>query len=165
MTGPQIIRKCGPDDEAIILAIINESAKAYSGVIPADCYHEPYMQLDELRREMKQMTFFTYEDHGTPVGVVGYQPVKDVTLVRHLYVLRRHQRRGIGKKLLDHVISLARTRRVLVGTWTAATWAIRFYERNGFKLMPNKNKLLRKYWNIPRRQIMLSVVLGFRKSC
>ena len=158
------IRSCGRNDEGTILTIINESAKAYSAVIPADGYHEPYMPLNELRKEMDAMTFFAYEEDGMLQGVVGYQPFKDVTLVRHLYVLPEHQRCGIGKKLLEHVISMAKTRRILVGTWKAATWAIRFYEKNGFKLLPNKDELLRKYWKIPELQIELSVVLGFEKS-
>jgi GNAT superfamily N-acetyltransferase len=121
------------------------------------------MPLNELRKEIDEMTFFAYEENGMR-GVVGYQPVKNVTLVRHLYVLPEYQRRGIGKKLLEHVIHIAKTRRILVGTWEAATWAIRFYEKNGFELLPNKNELLRNYWNVPERQIELSVVLGFEKS-
>jgi GNAT superfamily N-acetyltransferase len=121
------------------------------------------MPLNELRKEIVEMTFFAYEENGM-LGVVGYQPVKDVTLVRHLYVLPEYQRRGIGKKLLKHVIHIAKTRRILVGTWEAATWAIRFYEKNGFELVPNKNELLRNYWNVPERQIDLSVVLGLEKS-
>lgn len=157
------IRACGRDDQMSILTIINESAKAYLGVIPADRYHEPYMALDELRREMDEMTFFAYEENGI-LGVVGYQPVKDVTLVRHLYVLSKFQRLGIGKELLEHSIRTAKTRRILVGTWEAAAWAIKFYQKNGFKLLPTKNELLRKYWNIPERQVELSVVLGLEKS-
>jgi len=158
-----IIRICSHEDQAIIFAIINDSAKAYRSVIPADRYHEPYMPLNELRKEIDEMTFFAYEENGM-LGVVGYQPVKDVTLVRHLYVLPEYQRRGIGKKLLKHVIHIAKTRRILVGTWETATWAIRFYEKNGFELVPNKNELLRNYWNVPERQIDLSVVLGLEKS-
>ena len=158
------IKICDQNDEATILTIINESAKAYKGVIPADRYHEPYLPMNELRREMDEMTFFAYEENGILVGVVGYQPVKEVTLVRHLYVLPKHQRCGIGKKLIEHVIHIAKTRRILVGTWEAATWAIRFYEKNDFKLLPNKDEFLREYWNIHERQIELSVVLGFEKS-
>lgn len=157
-----MIRKCNQEDEAEIFKIINESAKAYKDVIPEDCYHEPYMPLKELRREMSEMTFFGYEEQGKLLGVVGHQPVKDVTLVRHIYVLPEHQRRGIGSRLLRHVMSMATSRRILVGTWKAASWAIRFYEKHGFKLLPNKNELLRKYWRIPERQIELSVVLGLK---
>ena len=158
------IRTCGQDDQTTILTIINDSAKAYRSVIPADRYHEPYMPLNELRKEMGEMTFFAFEENGMLLGVAGYQLVKDVTLVRHLYVLPEYQRRGIGKKLLKHVIHIAKTRRILVGTWEAAAWAIKFYEKNGFELLPNKNELLRKYWNIPERQIELSAVLGLEKS-
>ena len=156
------VRICGRNDQTKIFAIINDSAKAYRSVIPADRYHEPYMPLDELRKEFDEMTFFAYEEKEM-LGVVGYQPVKDVTLVRHLYVVPGYQRRGIGKKLLEHVIHMAKTRRILVGTWGAAIWAIRFYEKNGFELLPNKDELLRNYWNVPERQIQLSVVLGMEK--
>ncbi len=154
---------CEQEDEAAILKIINESAGAYSGVIPEDRYHEPYMGSEELREEMRQMTFFGYEAEGTLLGVAGYQPVKDVTLVRHLYVLPEYQRSGIGGELLRHVVGVASTRRILVGTWVAAEWAIRFYEKHGFKLQSNKDELLREYWKIPERQVELSVVLGIEK--
>lgn len=157
-----MIRKCGLKDEEIIFKIINESAKAYKAVIPADRYHEPYMPLEELRGEMSEMTFFGYEDEGKLLGVAGFKPVKDVTLVRHTYVLPKHQRRGIGGKLLNHIKRITTTQQLLVGTWEAATWAIRFYEKYGFRLLPNKDELLRKYWKIPERQIELSVVLGIR---
>ena len=154
---------CEQEDEAAILKIINESAGAYRGVIPEDRYHEPYMGSEELREEMHQMTFFGYEAEGTLLGVAGYQPVKDVTLVRHLYVLPGYQRSGIGGGLLRHVVGVASTRRILVGTWADAEWAIRFYEKHGFKLQSNKDELLRKYWKIPERQVELSVVLGIEK--
>jgi GNAT superfamily N-acetyltransferase len=154
---------CEQEDEAAILKIINESAGAYRGVIPEDRYHEPYMGSEELREEMRQMTFFGYEAEGRLLGVAGYQPVKDVTLVRHLYVLPEYQRSGIGGELLRHVVGVANTRRILVGTWVAAQWAIHFYEQHGFKLQSNKDELLRKYWKIPERQVELSVVLGIEK--
>jgi GNAT superfamily N-acetyltransferase len=157
------IRRCEREDEPEILSIINESARAYHDVIPPDRYHEPYMPTDELHREMSEMTLFGCERNGRLLGVIGYQPVKDVTLVRHLYVRPEYQRHGIGRKLTEHIIGLAKTRRILVGTWQAATWAIEFYKRLGFKLLPNKDELLRDYWKIPERQIGLSVVLGFEK--
>ena len=155
-----MIRMCDQADGASIFKVINESASAYRGVIPEDRYHEPYMSSKELHEEMHQMTFFGYEAGGGLLGVVGYQPVKDVTLVRHLYVLPENQRSGIGGKLLGHVIGVVSTRRILVGTWAAAEWAINFYEKHGFKLQSNKYELLRKYWKIPERQVELSVVLG-----
>jgi len=160
MSCRNLIRKCSQDDEQAILKIINGSAKAYRGVIPGDRYHEPYMRLEELRREMSEVTFFGYQEDDKLLAVGGYQPVEDVTLVRHIYVLPEHQRRGIGGKLLRHIMSIATTREVLVGTWEAATWAIRFYQKHGFRLAPNKDELLRKYWKIPQRQIDNSVVLG-----
>jgi GNAT superfamily N-acetyltransferase len=160
MRNQQRIRKCSQEDELAILSIINESAKAYAGVIPEDRYHEPYMSLEELRGEMSQMIFFAYQEDEKFLAVAGYQPVGDVTLVRHIYVLPKHQRRGIGSKLLSHIVSIATTRKVFVGTWETATWAIRFYQKHGFRLAPNKDELLRKYWKIPERQIDLSVVLA-----
>jgi GNAT superfamily N-acetyltransferase len=164
MSCQDLIKKCDQEDEEVILKIINESAKSYRGVIPEDCYHEPYMSLEELRKEMHGMTFFAYQERDKILGVAGYQPVEDVVLVRHIYVLSEHQRRGVGRKLLRHIIRIATTRRILVGTWEAAAWAIRFYEKHGFKLQPNKDELLRAYWEIPERQIDLSVVLALDKS-
>ena len=155
-----MIRTCDRKDERAIFDIINESARAYRGVIPEDRYHEPYMPLQELRNEMREMTFFGYMEEGRLLGVAGFQPVKDVTLVRHVYVLPEHQRRGIGGRLLSHIKRVTTTQQLLVGMWEAATWAVRFYEKYGFRLLPNKDELLRKYWNIPDRQIKLSVVLG-----
>jgi GNAT superfamily N-acetyltransferase len=164
MSSRPSIRYCERKDESEILSIINESARAYRNVIPPDRYHEPYMPADELRKEMSEMTFFGYEQNGRLLGIVGYQPNKDVTLVRHLYVRTEQQRHGIGSKLTEHVIGLAKTRRILVGTWEAAVWAIEFYEKCGFKLLQDKDKLLREYWKIPERQVELSVVLGLDKS-
>ena len=140
--------------------IINEAAKAYEGVIPADRYHQPYMPIDELGQEMKEMTFFGWEEDGELVGVMGFQPVKDVTLIRHAYVLPQWQRKGIGSKLLNHLKGLVTMTHLLVGTWADARWAIVFYQRHGFSLMPNKDDLLQTYWNISQRQIETSVVLG-----
>jgi len=155
-----MIRQCQPRDINRIYFIINEAAKAYEDVIPADCYHQPYMPMDELEQEMKRMTFFGWEVNGELVGVMGFEPVKDVALIRHAYVLPRWQGQGIGSKLLNHLKGLVTTSRLLVGTWADATWAIEFYERRGFSLMPNKDELLKTYWDIPQRQIETSVVLG-----
>ena len=155
-----MIRKCQPSDIARMYFIINEAAKAYDGAIPPDCYHQPYMPADELNREMNQMTFFGWEAHGELVAVMGFQPVRDVTLIRHAYVLPEYQRQGIGDKLLSYLRNLVATSRLLVGTWADASWAIAFYEKRGFSLMPDKDGLLKTYWNISRRQIETSVVLG-----
>jgi len=143
-----------------IYSIINEAAKAYEGVIPADRYHQPYMPMAELKREMKQMTFFGEEINGELVGVMGFQPVRNITLIRHAYVLPQWQRQGIGSSLLDYLEQLVATPRLLVGTWAEARWAIAFYQKHGFQLMPDKDELLRTYWNIPQRQVETSVVLG-----
>ena len=155
-----MIRKCQPDDAKRIYFIVNEAAKAYEGIIPADCFHQPYMPVDELEREMKRMTFFGWEVNGELVGVIGSEPIKDVTLIRHAYVLPRWQRQGIGSKLLNHLKGLVATSRLLVGTWSDATWAINFYKKHGFSLLPDKDELLKTYWDIPQRQIETSVVLG-----
>ena len=155
-----MIKELSLGDLGRIYEIINEAAHAYQNVIPHDCYHEPYMTKEELYREMRNLTFFGWSQGGKTVGVIGFQPVKDVTLVRHAYVLPKYQRKGIGTKLLNHVQQMTGTKRLLVGTWADAIWAVQFYQEHGFKLMPQKDELLRKYWNISLRQIETSVVLG-----
>ena len=155
-----MIRKLSFKDKNVIWDIINEAARAYKRVIPNDCYHEPYMPREELHHEMKSMVFFGWQKEGRLVGVMGFQPVKDVTLIRHTYVLSDYQRKGIGSKLLNHMKQITETKHLLVGTWIDANWAIEFYRRHRFKLMPNKDELLGLYWNIPRRQVETSVVLG-----
>jgi len=155
-----MIRKCQANDAQRMYFIINEAAKAYDGVIPADRYHQPYMPMDELEEEMKRMTFFGWEVNGELVGVMGIEPIKDVTLIRHTYVLPQWQRQGIASKLLNRLKSLVTTSRLLVGTWADVHWAIVFYQKHGFNLLPDKDELLKRYWDIPQRQIETSVVLG-----
>jgi len=152
------------DDIERILFIINEAARAYEGVIPDDCYDQPYMSLDELKQEMERITFFGCEVGGELSGVMGIEAIKDVTLIRHAYVLPQHQRQGIASQLLDYLEGLVTTPRLLVGTWAAAQWAIGFYQKHGFKLLPNKDELLKTYWDIHQRQIETSVVLGINIS-
>ncbi|MFC2006313.1 GNAT family N-acetyltransferase [Chloroflexota bacterium] len=156
-----MIRKCQPGDTARIYFIINEAAKAYEGVIPPDRYHQPYMPLAELEQEMKRMAFFGWEANKGLVGVMGFEPIKDVTLIRHAYVLPEWQKQGIGSKLLNHLKDIVTTSRLLVGTWADAHWAIRLYQKQGFTILPNKDELLKTYWDIPQRQIETSVVLGW----
>jgi GNAT superfamily N-acetyltransferase len=155
-----MIRKCQPSDTERMYFIINKAAKAYKGIIPADCYHQPYMPMDELNQEMGRMNFFGWEANGELVAVVGFQLVKDITLIRHAYVLPEWQKQGIGNKLLSHLKGLVTTSRLLVGTWADASWAITFYKKHGFNLLPGKKELLKTYWDIPQRQIETSVVLG-----
>jgi GNAT superfamily N-acetyltransferase len=157
-----MIRECTAGDADRIYLIINEAAKAYDGVIEADCYHQPYMPREELEREMQRVTFHGWEAGGGLVGIMGLEPVQDVTLIRHAYVLPAFQGQGIGSKLLAHLETITATPRLLVGTWAAAYWAVAFYHGRGFKLMADKDELLAKYWDIPRRQIETSVVLGKR---
>jgi GNAT superfamily N-acetyltransferase len=159
MTG---IRLCRDDERATILAIVNAAAEAYRGVIPPDRWHEPYMSASELDREIAAgVAFWGHEGHGGLVGVMGIQPVRDVDLIRHAYVLPRSQRRGVGAALLQR-LTATRSRRVLVGTWAAAEWAIRFYRRHGFAPVPQERTaaLLGTYWQISDRQIETSVVLA-----
>ena len=155
-----MIRRLSADNADAIYHVINEAAGAYQGAIPDDCYHEPYMPMEELGREMAGMTFFGCWEEDRLVGVMGFQPVKDVTLIRHAYVLPEYQRKGIGARLLDHLRSLTGTQRLLVGTWADARWALDFYQKHGFSLMSDKDGLLRTYWDIPDRQVETSVVLG-----
>lgn len=154
-----MIRKCQADDAQRIYFIINEAAKAYEGVIPADRCKQPYMTMGELTREIKRMTFFGWEVNEEFVGVMGFEPIKDATLIRHSYVLPQWQQQGIGSKLLNHLKNLVTTPRLLVGTWADAKWAVEFYQKHDFSLSPNKDELLKTYWDIPRRQIETSVVL------
>ncbi len=155
-----MIRPCDDDDIQLVYEIINDAAIAYKGVIPDDCWHEPYMPLDELQREAAEMTFYGFEEDGRLVGVIGYQPLEDVTLLRHLYVETARQRRGLGSALLRHVVGLAATPRLLVGMWADAAWAVRFYQRHGFSLLPDGDRLLRTYWTVPDRQRQASIVMG-----
>jgi len=159
-----MIRICQLGDIDRMHFIINEAAKAYKGIIPADCYHQPYMAMDELKQEMKQMTFFGQEVNRKLVGVMGFQLIKDVTLIRHAYILPHWQKQGIGSRLLNHLKGLVATSRLLVGTWADAYWAIAFYQKRGFSLLPDKDELLKTYWDIPQRQIETSVVLGIDRG-
>ena len=155
------IRPCRDDERAAILAIVNAAAEVYRGVIPADRWHEPYMPAGELDAEIQAgVAFWGYEDDGELVGIMGIQHVDDVDLIRHAYVLPDRQGRGIGGELLEQLAGSA-TRRMLVGTWAAAGWAIDFYQRHGFVMIPAAEtpELLRTYWAIPDRQIQTSVVL------
>jgi GNAT superfamily N-acetyltransferase len=158
------IRRCLADERQAVLSVINAAAGAYRDVIPADRWHDPYMPSHELDAEIAGgVDFWGYEAAGCLIGVMGIQPVLDVHLIRHAYVLPSQQRLGVGGALLSHLRPLS-TRRMLVGTWAAADWAIRFYQRHGFELLePARSaSLLRSYWTIPDRQIETSVVLESR---
>ena len=155
------VRRCREDERPAILAIVNAAAQAYRGVIPPDRWHDPYMSGEELDGEIAAgVVFLGYEDGGALLGVMGIQPVGDVDLIRHAYVAPDAQRRGVGGALLEHLAAGA-SRRLLVGTWAAAGWAVDFYRRNGFELLaPERGaELLRAYWSIPERQVETSVVL------
>lgn len=157
-----MIRLCGDSDFEAICYIINEAAGVYKGIIPPDCWKEPYMQEDELRHEIKAgVEFRGYEEDGELAGVMGIQNVLDVTLIRHAYVRTKSQNRGIGGELLA-ALREKTTRPVLIGTWAAAVWAIHFYEKHGFRMVTpeEKDQLLKKYWTIPARQIETSIVLA-----
>lgn len=156
-----MIRLCTPADFDVIHAIINEAAEAYRGVIPSDCWHDPYMSAAALAREIDAgMEFSGFDDSGGLTGVMGIQPVRDVFLIRHAYVRAAHRNRGIGAQLLRSLIGRA-TAPLLVGTWAAAVWAICFYQRHGFRLVSTseKDSLLTTYWTISERQRENSVVL------
>jgi GNAT superfamily N-acetyltransferase len=156
------IRPCRDDERPAILAIVNAAAEAYRGVIPADRWHEPYMPASELDAEIAAgVAFWGYEAGGALVGIMGIQPVRDVHLIRHAYVLPRSQGRGVGGALLEH-LAASTARPMLVGTWAAAEWAIGFYRGHGFELLSAERSaaLLKAYWTIPDRQIDASVVLA-----
>ena len=157
-----IIRKCTGNDLPALYAIINDAAQAYKGVIPADRWHEPYMPMDGLRQEIRGgVQFWGYESDGEIIGMMGIQDKSDVALIRHAYVKTTRRNQGIGTKLLRYLEQMT-TKPILIGTWADATWAIRFYEKNGYRRLSRKDteRLLRRYWSVPDRQIATSVVLA-----
>ena len=157
-----MIRVCIGDDFEAIFQVINDAAEAYRGIIPVDRWHEPYMPREELRAEVSAgVAFLGYEKDGELAGVMGTQDVQDVTLIRHAYVRTAQRGQGIGGELLGRIMDQA-TKPILIGTWADAVWAVRFYENHGFKVVSTQEKetLLRKYWNVPDRQIETSVVLA-----
>jgi GNAT superfamily N-acetyltransferase len=157
-----MIRACTAADLPQMFSIINDAAQAYKGIIPADRWHEPYMPMDELKAQIADgIVFSGYESGGKLVGVMGIQDKGEVTLIRHAYVRSSERRKGVGEKLLKHLEATSR-KPVLIGTWTDAAWAIRFYEKNGYRVQSRAetDRLLRKYWSIPERQIDTSVVLA-----
>ncbi len=156
-----MIRRCNDDDFELIYEIINDAARAYEGVIPADVWNEPYMSREELRREIAdEVVFWGWQESGELAGVMGIQDVQDVTLIRHAYVRTAKRNQGIGGRLLAYLREQA-SLLMLVGTWAEAVWAIHFYEKHGFGLVTaeEKDRLLKKYWSVPPRQIETSVVL------
>ncbi|UCB43055.1 MAG: GNAT family N-acetyltransferase [Dehalococcoidales bacterium] len=155
-----MLRECRPKDADKLYQIINEAAKAYEGAIPDDCYHKPYMPADELEQEMARVTFYGWEADGELVGVMGLEAIKDTTLIRHAYVLPQWQKQGIASRLLEYLKDLTVTPQLLVGTWADASWALDFYQRRGFRFLPDKDRLLGTYWDISPRQVETSVVLG-----
>lgn len=157
-----MIRKCTDDDLPALYAIINDAAQAYKGVIPEDRWHEPYMPMQELNQEIRDgIQFWGYESNGELVGVMGIQDKGDVDLIRHAYVKTGRRRQGIGARLLRH-LEQTTSKPILIGTWAAATWAIRFYEKHGYRLLSRKDseRLLKQYWSVPDRQVATSVVLA-----
>jgi N-acetylglutamate synthase-like GNAT family acetyltransferase len=160
------IRALRPDERQTILEIINAAAQRYRGIIPEDRWHDPYMSADELETQITEgVEFHGLESYGEVLGVMGIQHMTDVDLIRHAYVRPGSQGSGIGGTLLTHLLDRAE-QPVLIGTWADATWAIKFYERHGFEVVPEeeKDRLLRKYWRIPERQIETSVVLRARPT-
>lgn len=158
----EMIRKCELRESETIHEIINDAAQAYKGVIPDDCWKEPYMSKKDLLQEIEAgVQFWGYLEDGQLIGVMGIQDVADVSLIRHAYVRTKKRNSGIGGKLIAHLKTLT-NKPLLIGTWAAANWAIGFYEKHGFKVVSieEKNSLLKKYWNVSERQIETSVVLA-----
>ena len=159
-----MIRKCLVTEIDTIYQIINDASIAYKGHIPPDRWKEPYMTMDELKHEISEgISFFCYEDDGEILGVMGVQDVMDVRLIRHAYVRTTKRKGGIGTQLL-HFLTDSQEKPILIGTWKDASWAINFYLKNGFRQVTEeeKNVLLKKYWNIPERQVETSIVLTNR---
>lgn len=161
-----LIRRSLAKDLRVMLAIVNDAAQAYRGVIPTDRWREPYMSFDELEKEIAAgVIFWVAEDQQPLLGVMGIQDKGEVALVRHAYITPSSQRKGVGTKLLRHVEALTGSKPVLVGTWADASWAIEFYCRNGYSVVSKKDRrfLLQKYWSIPQRQIETSIVLADKR--
>jgi N-acetylglutamate synthase-like GNAT family acetyltransferase len=161
-----MIRQCTQEDFTAILEIINDAAQAYKGVIPEDRWHEPYMPQEQLHQEIDSgVCFWGLEEDGWLTGVMGMQDKDDVTLIRHAYVRTNLRNCGTGSLLLKYLEAMTQ-KQILIGTWSDAVWAVTFYEKNGYRLVSpeEKNRLLKKYWNIPDRQIATSVVLAGAKS-
>ena len=157
-----MIRPCTDADLSEMYDIVNDAARAYKGVIPADRWHEPYMPMDELKAEIHDgVQFWGADDNGRLVGIMGVQDKGPVTLIRHAYVRTALRNRGIGTRLLRHLEQLT-GKPILIGTWTAASWAIRFYEKNYYRVLSRDDteRLLKKYWKIPERQVVTSTVLA-----
>ena len=157
-----MITECTKKNISNILYVINDASLKYKGIIPNDCWHEPYMTKQKLISEFANgVRMFGYNKDNTLVGVMGIQELKDVTLIRHAYILTPYQGIGIGKSLLQNLFKIKKNSCLLVGTWRDATWAIQFYEKFGFLLHTKKQtaQLLKKYWNLPSKQIENSVVL------
>ena len=157
-----MITECTKKNISNILYVINDASLKYKGIIPNDCWHEPYMTKQKLIYEFANcVRMFGYNKDNTLVGVMGIQELKDVTLIRHAYILTQYQGLGIGKSLLQHLFKIKISSRFLVGTWREATWAVKFYEKFGFALHTKKQtaRLLNKYWDLPSKQIKNSVVL------
>ena len=156
-----MIRKCSESDIDVIYEIINDAAQAYKGVIPEDRWHEPYMSLAELKQELEDgVVFWGFVENDNVIGVMGIQDKGDVALIRHAYIRTERKHEGIGSRLLQFLESET-TKTILIGTWADATWAINFYQKNGYRLVSEseKDQLLSEYWKIPERQIQTSVVL------
>lgn len=156
-----MVAKSQKEDFQQIYEIINDGASAYQGIIPADRWHNPYMTEEELTTQIGEgVQFWTYAQDSRIIGVMGIQFKGGVTLIRHAYVRTTEREKGVGSKLLAHLCATATTP-ILIGTWADAKWAVEFYQKHGFRLLPEeeKNSLLRKYWSVPVRQIETSVVL------
>ena len=157
-----MIRKYTKIDSSKVLHIINDAAKKYKGIIPDDCWHEPYMSEQELIDEFNdEVRMYGYHDNNKLIGVIGIQEVQDIILIRHAYTLTSYQNKGTGSAMLEYLLKKSQNSRLLVGTWKNATWAIQFYKKFDFIIHTKEETtlLLKKYWNIPTKQIENSVVL------
>ena len=149
-------------DASKILHIINDASLRYKGIIPDNCWQEPYMSEKELIDEFNDgVRMYGYHDNNKLIGVIGIQEVKDVILIRHAYTLISYQNKGTGSAMLEYLLKKNQNSRLLVGTWKNAEWAIRFYKKFGFIIHAKEQStlLLKKYWKIPSKQIKNSVVL------
>ncbi|RJQ79504.1 MAG: N-acetyltransferase [Desulfobacteraceae bacterium] len=162
MKGKDVLRPCEPNDFEDIYTIINDGAQAYKGVIPADRWHDPYMSRPDLEGEIQDnVLFWGIEQRGRLTAVMGIQDKGEVNLIRHAYVRTQCHRQGLGSRLLTCLAGMT-AKPILIGTWADARWAVSFYQKHGYVLLEEeeKERVLKKYWRIPPRQVETSVVLA-----
>lgn len=157
------IRRLRENEVSDALRVINDAARAYKRILSSHVYKEPQMALREFLDEAERIGFYVVEDEARIIGVMGYEYVEDVVLIRHAYVKPGRQRKGVGSLLLRHLEDLIRSEnrasRIVVGTYADAYWAVDFYRKHGYKPVSDHDATLRRYYVIPDIQRENSIAL------